>query len=164
MHSTICCLHLYFWGKIFDCRIFCFSINSVDHFTNEREQCGPGVYTNETKVEMIGPIVYYRAKETNEKHEFEAVRFSYRLKTTNGSNRFNSNMAKSLINFWNQFCVYLMLSECIKFMHSLDYNLMLFREHSSVFWSRRQVCHRKNFSMIRLRLRHSKNLSRILVM
>lgn len=38
--------------------------------------CGPGVYTNETKVEMIGPIVYYRAKETNEKHEFEAVRFS----------------------------------------------------------------------------------------
>lgn len=21
LHSTICCLHLYFWGKIFDCRI-----------------------------------------------------------------------------------------------------------------------------------------------
>lgn len=89
---------------------------------------------------------------------------SVRLKTSNGSNWFNSNMAKSLINFWNQFCVYLMLSECIKFMHSLDYNLMLFREHSSVFWSRRQVCHRKNFSMIRLCLRHSKNLSRIFVM
>lgn len=82
---------------------------------------------------------------------------SVRLKTSNGSNWFNSNMAKSLINFWNQF-VFTSLPHA-KWVHKSNAFiwLMLFREHSSVFWSRRQVYHRKNFSMTRLRLRHSKN-------